>query len=185
MKKEDKDQDITVEADADLDDSVIAEENLQEVVKKLRAELKEEKKKSAENLAGWQRCQADFINAEKRGAEDKKSFIKFANENLVLEVLDVLDSFDRAFADSEKMDEKTKEGVSLIHKQLVKILEKHGVKEDNPLGQDFDPNRHEAIQMVPVENKEDADKVIEVMQKGYSLNDKVIRPAKVAIGQTQ
>jgi len=176
------DEDTVVEMDNNLDDSVIAEENAIETIKKLRLKLKEEQKKTSEYLTGWQRAQADFVNFTKRSEEEKKDFVKFANENLVLEVLDVLDSFDRAFSSDENLDEKTKEGVILIHKQLVKILEKNGVVENNPLGEDFDPNKHMAVQMVPVDNEKDADKIVEVMQKGYSLSGKIIRASKVKVG---
>lgn len=181
-----QEDDVTVEADSDLDDSVIAEEAAGETIKKLRLKLKEAEKKSAEYLDGWQRAQADFINYKKRDEVERKEFLKFAAEPVVLDTIHVMDSFDMAFGNKEhweKADKSWRDGVEKIYAQLRKTLEKHGVTVDDPLGKDFDPMNHLAVEMVPVQKAEDDGKIVGVVQRGYLLNDKVIRPAKVKVGE--
>ncbi len=187
-KENSKDEEIIFDTKNDLDDSVVAEESAGEVIKKLREKIKEAEKKSAEYLAGWQRSQADFVNFKKREEEDKKEFVQFANERLILEILEILDSFDRAFIDEEKwkiLDNNIKEGIELIHKQLLKILKKNGVEESGFLDEEFDPSKHMAVQVIETNDKKQDNKILEIMQKGYSLNDKVIRPAKVKVGKIE
>lgn len=177
--------DVTVEADSDLDDSVIAEEAAGETIKKLRAKLKEAEKKSADYLAGWQRAQADFINYKKRDTAEREEFLKFAAEPVVLDIIHVMDSFDMAFNQKEhweKADKSWRDGVEKIYAQLKKTLEKHGVAIDDPVGKDFDPQNHLAVEMVPTDADNDG-KIVGVVQKGYLLHGKVIRPAKVKVGQ--
>lgn len=181
-----QEDDVTVEADSDLDDSVVAEEAAGETIKKLRLKLKEAEKKAAEYLAGWQRAQADFINYKKRDATEREEFLKFAAEPVILDTIHVMDSFDMAFGNKEhweKADKSWRDGVEKIYAQLRKTLEKHGVTVDDPLGKDFDPNNHLAVEMIPVQKAEDDGKIVAVVQRGYLLNDKVIRAAKVKVGQ--
>lgn len=180
------DNDVEIEADADLDDSVVAEEAAGEAIKKLRTKLKECQAKSAEYLAGWQRVQADFINYKKRDATEREEFLKFAAEPVVLDIIHVMDSFDMAFSHKEhweKADKTWRDGVEKIYAQLKKSLEKHGVSIDDPLGKDFEPMNHMAVEMVPVDKADDDGKIVGVVQKGYLLHDRVIRAAKVRVGQ--
>lgn len=180
------DDDIVVDNGTDIDDSVAAEEAAGETIKKLRTKLKECEKKSAEYLAGWQRARADFINFKKRDALEKEEFLKFAAEPVVLDTIHVMDSFDMAFGNKEhweKADKSWRDGVEKIYAQLKKTLEKHGVTIDDPLGKDFEPLNHLAVEMVPVEKAEDDGKIAVVVQKGYLLHGRVIRPAKVKVGQ--
>lgn len=177
--------DVTVETDSDLDDSVVAEEVAGGTIKKLRLKLKEAERKSAEYLAGWQRAQADFINYKKRDAVEKEEFLKFATEPVVLDTIHVMDSFDMAFGNKEhweKADKSWRDGVEKIYAQLRKTLEKHGVTVDDPLGNDFDPLNHLAVEMVPTDADNDG-KIVGVVQKGYLMHGKAIRPAKVRVGQ--
>lgn len=185
-EEKNKKDDVVVDSDADLDDSVVAEESAGETIKKLRSKLKECQAKSTEYLTGWQRAQADFINFKKRDAEERQEFLKFAAEPVILDIIHVMDSFDMAFNHKEhweKADKSWRDGVEKIYAQLKKSLEKHGVTIDAPIGKDFDPANHLAIEMVPVEKSEDDDKIVTVVQRGYLLNGKVIRPAKVRVGQ--
>ncbi|HEY9584751.1 MAG TPA: nucleotide exchange factor GrpE [Candidatus Paceibacterota bacterium] len=187
---EDKDkkqeEDVVVEADSDLDDSVVAEENAAETIKKLRGKLKESEKKASEYLTGWQRAQADFVNYKKRDAVERQEFLKFAAEPVILDTIHVMDSFDMAFQHKEhweKADKSWRDGVEKIYAQLKKSLEKHGVTIDDPVGKDFDPSNHLAVEMINVLKPEDDGKIVSVIQKGYLLNGKVIRPAKVKVGE--
>ena len=184
-KQIDKDE-INVVADADLDDSVVAEEGASETIKKLREKLKECQTKSADYLAGWQRAQADFINYKKRESQEKEEFIKFAAEPVILDTIHVMDSFDMAFNHKEhweKADKSWRDGVEKIYAQLKKSLEKHGVTIDDPLGKDFDPLNHLAVEMTPTEKADEEGKIVGVVQKGYLLHGRVIRPAKVRVGE--
>src|SRR3989344_6765293 len=137
--KDKKQDDVVVEADADLDDSVVAEENAAETIKKLRAKLKESEKKASEYLTGWQRAQADFVNYKKRDTVERQEFLKFAAEPVILDTIHVMDSFDMAFQHKEhweKADKSRRVGVENIYEELKKSLEKHGVTIDDPLGKD-------------------------------------------------
>ncbi len=179
--------DTVVENDADtLDDSVIAEENALEAVKKLKEKLKISEKERMEYLTGWQRAKADLVNARKRDEADRQEFMKFANERLIDGLLPVLESFDMAIGNKEsweKVDKNWRVGVEYIYTQLKKVLADSGLVEINPLGEKFDINRDEATEYVPVETEADDHKVVVVLQKGYTLNGRPMRPPKVKVGE--
>lgn len=179
--------DIVAEDDADtLDDSVIVEENALEAVKKLKEKLKQANAERQEYLVGWQRAKADLINARKRDEADRQDFVKFANERLIEDLVPVMESFDLAMANKEtweKVDKNWRIGVEYIYSQLKKVLNDAGLEEINPLGKDFDLNRDEASEYVPVEKESDHHKVVAVVQKGYTLNGKAMRPPKVKVGE--
>ncbi|MEX0932282.1 MAG: nucleotide exchange factor GrpE [Parcubacteria group bacterium] len=160
----------------ELDDSVVAEEAQGASIKKLRERLKESEEKAKEYLDSWQRSQADFVNLRKRDEEGKKEFVKFAGESLVKELIPVLDSFNIALSQGHNEMEP-------VYSQLLKVLRANGLEELDPKGASFDPSLHEAITMIPTEKAEEDHKVLEVMQKGYALHGKVVRPAKVAVGE--
>ncbi len=139
-----------------------------------------------EYLNGWQRAKADFANAKKRADESLVEYRKLATEGLVEELIPVLQSFEMAFANKdawEKADKSWRAGVEYIHSQLKSILEQNGLKEVNPLGEDFNPNRDEAIEFVPVTDPAQGNKIVGVITKGYSLNGKDIRAPKVKVGE--
>ncbi len=178
-----KGADITSE---DLDDSVVAEENAVEAIKKLREKLKKCEADKQEYLTGWQRAKADLINARKRDESERQDFIKFANERLIDELIPVLESFDQAMNNKgvwEKVDKNWRVGVEYIYSQLKKVLADAGLIEVNPLGQPFDHNRDEAAEYVPVQTESENHKIISVIQKGYTLNGKSMRPPKVKVGE--
>ena len=180
--------DEEIEKDENLDDSVVAEEAAAEIIKKLREKLKATQKERDEYLAGWQRAKADLINARQRDEADKKEFIKFANEQLIDGLIPVLDSFELAFNNKEsweKADKNWRAGVEFIYNQLKKALADAGLEEINPLGKIFDPTRDEAVEYVSVDSKSDEHKILAVIQKGYALNGRPMRPPKVRVGETQ
>jgi molecular chaperone GrpE len=180
-----EENDVVIEHDSDLDDSVVVEESQAETIKKLRAKLKEAESKASEYLIGWQRTQADFANYKKRESAERAEFLKFASEPLALDILNAMDSFDMAKNSSawEKAEDSFKKGIELIYSQLVSALEKNNIKADDPKGQDFDPMNHLAISMVDVGDEKQDGVVVEVLQKGYKIYDKVLRPAKVKVGR--
>ena len=127
------------------------------------------------------RLQADFQNYKRRTQEERSSDIEFANKKLAVALLDVIDNFERALG-SDCADENFKAGMELILKQFLTVLEKNNIKPLEAEGKQFDPNFHNAVQMIPAEDKESGT-IITVLQKGYTLNDKLIRPAMVIVAQ--
>jgi molecular chaperone GrpE len=129
---------------------------------------------------------AEFDNFRKRSAKERLELIQFAGENTLKAVLPVVDDFDRAMANNEKVDdiEAVKEGLKLIHHKLLHILASQGLKPmEKVLGEPFDTDRHEAITKAPAPNEKMKGKVIDVVENGYTLHDKVIRYAKVVVGE--
>jgi len=178
--------DVIIESDDTLDDSVIAEENMAETIKKLRAKLKKSQADAQEYLTGWQRAKADFVNARKRDEEERKEFIKFSNERLIESLIPVLESFDLAMGNKEvweKVDKNWRVGVEYIYSQLKKTLNESGLEEISPVGEKFDPARDEAAEYVPVTDEKQDHVILGVIQKGYSLNKKQMRPPKVKVGE--
>ncbi|MDZ4205848.1 MAG: nucleotide exchange factor GrpE [Patescibacteria group bacterium] len=173
MDEEEKDIELDKEG---LDDSVVAEEHAQDRVKKLREKLKEAETKAKEYLDGWQRAQADFANLRRRDEDAKFEFIKFAKLSLIEGLIPVLDSFNIALARGHKDFEP-------LHNQLAAVLKANGLEVLNPLNETFSPHEHEALAVVPTKKSEEDHKVLEVLQKGYKLNSKLVRPAKVKIGE--
>ena len=122
------------------------------------------------------RTAADFDNYKKRAAREREQYVALANERFVKELLPVLDDLERALAHGE--EHSIEEGVRLVHRSLVTLLERHGVKEIDTAGA-FDPHVHEALLSQPSDAEEGS--VIDVVQKGYTLADRVVRPARVVV----
>jgi len=128
------------------------------------------------------RAQADYENLKRRMNEERERLTNYAAENLITDILPVLDNFQRALENQKDCSDEFVAGVEMIYKQLQDVLKKDGVEEMNPLGEDFDPNKHEAVMQVESEEYEE-NKIIEVLRKGYILKDKVIRPAMVKVAK--
>ena len=127
----------------------------------------------------YMRLMADFQNYKRRTEKEKQDIYSYANEKMILPVLEVLDNFERAL-NQGTTDEKFQDGMEMILNQLNAALGKAGLKEIEALGQDFDPNFHSAVIMEDTEEYESG-KVSNVIQKGYTLNGKVIRPSMVKV----
>lgn len=129
--------------------------------------------------------QAEFENFRKRTIKEKTDLILNGGEKTVKAILPVLDDFERAMQQAEKTDDVAalKEGMELIFKKFLKTLESQGVQKIETEGQDFNTDFHEAVALVPGMGDDKKGKVIDCVQTGYTLNDKVIRHAKVAVGQ--
>ena len=157
-----------------------------DAVKKLREKLKKAVEEKQQYLDGWQRDKAEFINIRRRDDESKKEFVKFAAENVITDIIPTLDSFELAMANKEsweKADPNWRKGVEYIYSQLLSALEQHNLKTVSPLGEVFDPNRDSAVEVIAVDDKSKDGKVIEVLQRGYELNSKLIRSPKVKVGE--
>ena len=182
---EDREKDI-------LEDS--EEENYAEQTESLKAEEKEEepadevdllKGELEESKDKYLRLYSEFENFRRRTAKERLELIKTANEDLILGLLPVLDDFDRAYKAIGDQEETkaVKDGVQLIYSKFSKTLESKGLKAMGDLkGEAFDAEVHDAITQIPVEEEKLKGKIVDVIEKGYYLNDKVIRYAKVVIG---
>ena len=158
------------------------EEPAAEQTEEEKEETSEEKEEAAEKEAmneKYLRLMADFQNYKRRTEKEKNDIYAFANEKIVSELLNVIDNFERALAHGAAGDSFT-EGMNMIFKQLKDVLEKAGVTEIEALGADFDPNFHNAV-MTEDSDQYESGKVIEVLQKGYILNNRVIRPSMVKV----
>jgi len=139
---------------------------------------------AAEYKDKYLRAHADFENSKKRLEKDKMNAVSYANESFAKDILAVMDSFENALAsmegseDSSEVLEKMKEGVNLTHEQLKKVLEKNHIKEVDCEGE-FDPEVHQAIMQVESDAHATGD-VVQVMQKGYTIKDRILRPAMVS-----
>jgi molecular chaperone GrpE len=184
-KKENTD-DVTIEVDDTLDDSVVAEESAQETIKKLREKLKTAVSEKQQYLDGWQRTKADYANLKKESEHSRKELVKFATAGFVEELLPILESFEMAFGNKvawEKVDKNWRMGVEHIYNQLINTLIANGLSEDNPVGQKFDPALHEALEFVEVTDPKQDHMILSVVSKGYTLGGKPIKVPKVKVGE--
>lgn len=151
---------------------------LNEQVKLLEQQVEKEKKE-------YLYLMADFDNFRKRTVKEKADLIRNASEKAMADLLPIIDDFERGIEANRNTDdpEILRQGMELIYSKFVKYLERYGVKPIESTGQVFDPEIHEAIAMVPVTDEEQKGKVIDTPTKGYKINDKVLRHAKVAVGQ--
>ena len=145
--------------------------------------LKQAELAAEEHHDAWLRAKADADNIRKRAQADIASAHKYAIENFSTELLAVRDSLEAALANSNVTVDNLKSGVELTLKQLNSVFEKFRVTEIQPLGQQFDPHRHQAISTVEADAEPNT--VVQVFQKGYLLNDRVIRPAMVAVAKAK
>jgi molecular chaperone GrpE len=171
-------------------DDIVFEENTEvtgadssKKVKKLQTELQKCKEEKAEYLDGWQRSKAEFVNFKKRSAEDTAKFRMYANESLILEILPTIDNFEAALKDHGESEDtkKWKTGFEHIYNQLLRTLESAGAEQLNPVNEDFDPNKHESVEIIPTENTAEDNKISEVVMKGYRLGEKILRAPQVKV----
>lgn len=169
--------------DENLSDEQIENNEMNEI-NKLAAELGETKAKLEKEKKEYLFLMAEFDNFRKRTLKEKSEILKNGAENVLKGLLPIVDDFERGLqaADESQDASAIRDGMTLIYNNLVKYLESHGVKAMETNGADFDPDRHEAIAMV-ASGAEQKGKIIDTLTKGYMLNDKVLRHAKVAVGQ--
>ena len=131
------------------------------------------------------RLNAEFDNYRKRTLKEKTELLKSGSERVLVDVISVVDDFERALENITKTEdiEAVKEGIDLISIKFKNFLTKHGVKEIETIGHPFDTDKHEAITTVPAQSEEDKDKIVDSIQKGYTLDDKVIRYPKVIVAK--
>ena len=149
------------------------------------AEIENLKEQLAKEKKEYMFLMAEFDNFRKRTLREKSEIIKNAGEQVLKGLLPIVDDFERGLKASENVDDPNsiREGMLLIYNKLKKYLEQNGVKEFDPEDKEFNADRHEAISVVPVADEEAKGKILDTIEKGYMINDKVLRHAKVVVGQ--
>ncbi len=157
----------------------------EENVENTGAEAEDLNQKLADSNDRYARLVAEFDNYKKRTSKEKIELMQSAGKDVIIKLLPVMDDFDRALNHMKNVSDEDpiKQGVELVNTKFRKTMEQLGVKEMDVIGQPFDPEYQEAITMIPAPTPDLKDKVIDVTEKGYLLNDNVIRFAKVVIGQ--
>jgi len=153
--------------------------------KKLEARIEELEHELETFKDKYLRLQAEFDNYRRRTLQEKADLIKNAGESTLLEILPILDDFERAITANKDSDdlEAIKDGINLIYNKLKTKLENQGIKEIDALHQDFNTDLHEAITKIPAPEETLKGKIVDVIEKGYYLNDKVLRFSKVVVGE--
>ena len=176
---------------AELDENIENNENsVEETAEEIKQETQEEKNELQEKFDAlnqqYLRLAADFDNYRKRQEHEREELLKFGTENALKKMIEVLDNFERGKKALESVEDcvKVKESFDLVHKQTVEALKKLGPEEIETEGKEFDPNFHDAVMQTPsAEHPEHT--VINELQKGYKMGDKVLRPALVNVATSQ
>jgi len=167
-----EENDITMEPE----DGEGNQQSVQGKLKDLREELRKTKAERDEYLDSLQRMKADYINAKNRFEDERKMIGEYATERFAIALLPALDTFEQA------LQHDASDGMSRVHGQIVKILESQGIAAFSPEGHSFDPIKHESVEVLAVSDESLDNTVTKVHQKGYTLNGRIIRPARVAVG---
>ncbi|ADL68703.1 nucleotide exchange factor GrpE [Thermoanaerobacterium thermosaccharolyticum] len=173
------------EKNVESDNSNEEKNNDEGEIEELKNRLKQKEEEANEYLEMAQRLKAEFENYRRRTEKEKADLIEYGKEQVILDILPVIDNFERALEtqyDDNGENASFKEGINLIYRQFKGILEKMGVKEIESLGQMFDPYKHHAVMQEEAEGKKE-NEIIEVFQKGYMFNNKVIRPSMVKVAK--
>lgn len=168
-------------AEEELPEENAAEEKAGEAEAAEKA-AEEEKAAAEAESERYMRLMAEFQNYKRRAAKEKTDTLQYANEKIVGDLLPVIDNFERALATETDDIEGYAKGMQLIFEQFKKALENAGLEEIKAMDEEFDPNVHNAVMTDNIEDKDDG-KITKVLQKGYKLRDKVVRPSMVAVNK--
>ena len=180
------DESFVDDIELELEEDILEESGLEDKIKKLRSDLKIEKKQSQEYLTGWQTERASFANYKSEEEKKRKERLDVMKLNLVSDFFPVLDSFDMAFSNKEsweKVEPAWRSGVEYIYTQFINALEGYDVTTIDNLGVEFNPMLHEPVEHILVTNKDEDNKIITIIQKGYQSGERVLRAAKVKVGK--
>lgn len=182
---EDKEEENKEEKE-EVSENTAEENNEEDELTVLKKRIEELENEASDMKNKYMYAMAEAENIRKRTAKEKIDGIKRANKELLLSLLNFMDNFERALKAGEQ-DANVKgseyyKGIELIHKQFIDFMHDNGVSEIESLGEEFDPNVHEALTMIEVPDT-DKEKVVEVYAKGYKLNDELLRTAKVVVGK--
>ncbi len=178
--------DFSVEPDITYVDSTEDGEALpaKDVTKKLREDLKICRSEKEEYLTGWQRAKADYVNLQKELDSSRLNISIHSREKMAKNLLPVLDSFDMAFANKEaweKVDKNWRMGIEYIYSQFMTSLSESGIEKISEIGVSFNPNLHQSISAILTEKEEQDHTIESILQVGYKIGDRIIRPARVNI----
>lgn len=176
---ENKTAEQTSEKQATQEEKELSEEE------KLQKQLEEAQQTIEDQKDKYLRLSAEFDNYRKRTLKEKAELIKNGGEKAISAILPILDDLERALANMQKLDDiqAMYDGIDLIHQKFLKTLSQEGLQKMEPVGEAFDTDFHEAIALVPAPDEAQKGKVLDCVQTGYKLNDKVIRHAKVVVAQ--
>ena len=169
----------------DEEENLSEEEVVTEEVQPEPSELDVLKEENAALEDKVLRLNAEISNIQRRHTIDRQNSAKYRSQKLASELLDVIDNLERALMTEVQSDDakNLKEGVEMVHKQFVSAFEKENITVIDPLNEEFDPNFHQAVSMMPASDGQASNTVINVLQKGYLLEDRVIRPAMVIVAE--
>ena len=178
-------QEETVTENAEQQAAAEAAEEQQEVADPVMQELEAAKATIEEQKDKYLRLSAEFDNYRKRTLKEKAELIKNGGEKAISAILPILDDLERALQNMQKADDVKPmyEGIDLIYQKFLKGLSQEGLQKMEPVGEAFDTDYHEAVALVPAPSEDQKGKVLDCVQTGYKLNDKVIRHAKVVVAQ--
>lgn len=180
-----EEKDIRLENPADTEIADVDESDAEETTETLEGEILKLNEELAKEKKEYLFLMAEFDNFRKRTLKEKAEIIRNAGEQVFKGLLPIVDDFERGLKASEGSADAAavREGMVLIYNKLRKFMEQNGVKEIDPADQNFDTERHEAISAVPVPDESMKGKILDTVEKGYMINDKVLRHAKVVVGQ--
>lgn len=181
MKDTDRNEELeSLENEVNIEE--VTNEQVEEIDESMEsANLSDDLAKKFEELNdSYLRLHAEFDNYRRRTMKEKADLLKTGNERAILGILTIVDDFERALPN---IPEEAKEGIELIYSKFQHFLAQNGVKETESLGETFDTEKHEAITTIPAQSEDQKDKVVDCIQKGYTLNDKVIRFPKVIVAK--
>jgi len=191
----DEDQDKTTEIEADATDRKSLEAETEKTdpaeaddpMKDLEAQLAAKEQEAKENYDRLLRVSAEFDNYKKRTSRELEEFRKFANQSLIKELLSVVDNLELAMDSTnghQTIDQGLLQGLEMTHKEILKVFEKFNVKPIEAKGQVFDPNFHEAVMQEETDEVE-ANTIVNELQKGYLINDRLLRPSMVVVARSR
>lgn len=184
IKMAEKDKESIEEQDLNTSEDA-QEDSEKETVVEPKNELEDLSDQLTEQKEKYLRLFADFDNYKKRTAKERLDLLNTAGKDIILSVIPVIDDFERAIAVAEKATEvdSVKEGMELIKNKMFNVLQQRGINVMESVGEQFDAERHEAITEIPAPTEELKGKVIDEVEKGYTMNNKIIRYAKVVVGK--
>ncbi|MGY3749105.1 nucleotide exchange factor GrpE [Vagococcus acidifermentans] len=181
MEEEKKQAEELVEVDKQTEEAADTEKTAAEDV----ADVESLQAKLDEMEDQYLRAQAEIVNMRNRNRKEREELAKYRAQDLAKDLLSALDNLDRALEIdvSDEQGKSLKKGIEMVRESMIHALKQSGVEEIPSMGETFDPNLHQAVQTVPVEGDQKPEEVVQVLQKGYILHDRILRPAMVVVSQ--
>ncbi len=173
--KKDKTEEVEKTDEAEVVEEEVVEISAEETLKQELSEMEDK----------FLRAQAEIVNMRNRNNKEREDAAKYRAQNLAKDLLTSLDNLDRALEieTTDEHGEAMRKGIEMVRESMIHALKEANVEEIDSLGQIFDPNKHQAVQTLPLQEGQQTDEIIQVLQKGYILHDRVLRPAMVIVAQ--